>query len=110
MSLRFNENLSPQSVHLLSAKYAGCEHVRSFGLASADDGEVWNIAAGRGSVIVTKDADFQHRALLYGPPPKVIWVRIGNQPTQAVVQLLAAHQADVEAFLSDPAAGLLVLP
>jgi len=31
-----------------------------------------------GFVIVSKDSDFQQRSLLYGNPPKVVWIRLGN--------------------------------
>jgi predicted nuclease of predicted toxin-antitoxin system len=45
-----------------------------------------------------------------GPPPKVIWLRIGNGPTRDVVTLLRTRAADVQAFLADPAVAVLELP
>ena len=50
----------------------------------APDPDVWAYAATNRLVLVSKDIDFQQRALLYGHPPKVIWVRSGNGPTTAV--------------------------
>jgi predicted nuclease of predicted toxin-antitoxin system len=110
MSLLFDQNLSPFLVGLLAGSYPGCAHVRDFGLAESDDEDIWQCAAARGLAIVSKDADFQHRALLYGPPPKVIWVRIGNGPTSSVVRLLTEREPEVTAFLADEVAALLVLP
>jgi predicted nuclease of predicted toxin-antitoxin system len=59
--------------------------------------------------IVSKDRDFQHRALLLEHPPKVVWIRLGNCSTAAVAALLRARQGDLLAFEADPAASLLAL-
>jgi predicted nuclease of predicted toxin-antitoxin system len=45
-------------------------------------------SGGSGFVIVSKDADFHQRSLLYGHPPKFICLRIGNGSTSKVVQAL----------------------
>jgi predicted nuclease of predicted toxin-antitoxin system len=59
--------------------------------------------------IVSKDSDFQQRALLLGHPPKVVWLRLGNCSTAAVAALLRTRHADLLAFEADPTASLLVL-
>jgi predicted nuclease of predicted toxin-antitoxin system len=41
-----------------------------------------------------------------GPPPKVIWLRCGNQPTVVIANLLREHIAVIEAFELDDAACL----
>ena len=79
------------------------------GLSTADDHTVWLHARQHGLTIVSKDADFQQRALLYGHPPKVVWVRLGNCTTTAIATLLRAHLDDVRAFEADPLASFLVL-
>jgi predicted nuclease of predicted toxin-antitoxin system len=109
MTLLFDENLSHWLPNLRAAEYPGSQHVRDHGLARAADQDIWDFAIANGYMIVSKDIDFQHRALLYGPPPKVIWLRIGNGPTSAIVQLLRAHQADVLAFEGDLAASFLAI-
>ena len=88
MKLLFDENLSPRLVSLLTHEYAGSEHVRNVGLAAAADPVVWSFAAAQGFVIATKDSDFKHRALLFGHPPKVVWLRLGNCSTAAAAALL----------------------
>jgi predicted nuclease of predicted toxin-antitoxin system len=75
MSLLFDQNLSRHLVGLLAAEYPGSEHVEGAGLLGADDLTVWRYAARRSLMVVSKDSDFRHLALLHGPPPKVIWVR-----------------------------------
>jgi predicted nuclease of predicted toxin-antitoxin system len=83
--------------------------VRDVGLSTADDQAVWLYAASRGLVIVSKDSDFQQRALLHGHPPKVVWVRLGNCTTAAVAVLLRTRQADLLAFEADATASFLAL-
>jgi len=61
------------------------------------------------SVSSPKDDDFRQRSFLYGAPPKVIWVHLGNCRTADVVAILNARVAVVTAFLSDPTSSLLVV-
>lgn len=109
MKLLFDQNLSTRLVRLLAAEFPGSQHVRDAGLAAAPDPAVWTHAAAQGLVIVSKDSDFQHRALLLGHPPKVVWIRLGNCSTAAVAGLLRSRQADLLAFEADPTASLLAL-
>jgi predicted nuclease of predicted toxin-antitoxin system len=109
MRLLFDQNLSHRLVGLLGAEYPASAHVRDVGLAAAPDPDVWAFAARNEYAIVSKDTDFQQRALLLGHPPKVVWVRVGNCPTAAIVTLLRARHADLIAFDADPAASFLAL-
>jgi predicted nuclease of predicted toxin-antitoxin system len=104
-----DENLSHRLPGLLALEFPGSQHVRDAGLAAASDPAVWAHAASQGFVIVSKDTDFQQRPLLFGHPPKVVWIRLGNCPTAAVVALLRARQADLLAFEEDPTASFLAL-
>lgn len=79
------------------------------GLATADDQAIWRYAAQQQLAIVSKDSDFQYRALLHGHPPKVVWVRLGNCTTATVATLLRARQSDLLAFEADVVASILVL-
>ena len=109
MKLLFDQNLSHRLVLQLAAEFPGSAHVRDLALATATDAAVWAHAAATGFVIVSKDTDFQQRALLHGHPPKVIWVRLGNCPTAAVAALLRSRLADIQAFEADPLASFLAL-
>jgi predicted nuclease of predicted toxin-antitoxin system len=73
-------------------------------LAEASDRAVWDYAAANDFLIVSLDADFAERATLVGPPPKVIWLRCGNQPTDTIEKLLRHHAETILAFERDPAA------
>jgi predicted nuclease of predicted toxin-antitoxin system len=54
--------------------------------------------------------DFHQRAVLHGPPPKVVWIRLGNCTTKKIETLLRMRAADVKAFGEDKGAALLALP
>lgn len=58
---------------------------------------------------MTKDDDFRQRSFLRGPPPKVIWTKLGNCGTADIEAALRARHADVVAFAADPTAVLLVV-
>jgi predicted nuclease of predicted toxin-antitoxin system len=109
VKLLFDQNLSPRLVARLSDLYSHSTHVRDVGLERADDSAVWEHAAENGFTIISKDADFHQRSLLYGHPPKVIWVRLGNCRTEDVEDLLRQRVADIRAFKEDAEAAFLAL-
>ncbi|MEP6497481.1 hypothetical protein NDI40_06035 [Microcoleus vaginatus ZQ-A3] len=39
-------------------------------------------------MIVSKDSDFYQRSLIYGHPPKFIYLRVCNCSTSKIVQIL----------------------
>jgi predicted nuclease of predicted toxin-antitoxin system len=109
MKLLLDQNLSHRLVSQLAVGFSGSTHVRAVGLLDADDERIWDYAKRNGFSIVSKDSDFQQRALLYGHPPKVIWLRLGNSGTNAVAALLRTRQADILAFDADPMEAILIL-
>lgn len=60
-------------------------------------------------VIVSKDSDFRQMAFLSGPPPKVVWIALGNCTTDDVSALLRRRRSEIAAFVADPRAALLTL-
>ncbi len=109
MKLLLDENLSPELVAILSEIYSETAHVRDFDLKSAPDRILWAHAAREGYTIVTKDADFHHRSFLYGHPPKVIWIRVGNCSTRDIAALLVERREEIEALHLAPDSCFLVL-
>ena len=77
MKLLFDENLSPKLPRILAVDFLGSMHVRDCGLKGFPDEDVWEYARNNGFTIVSKDSDFYQRSLLYGHPPKLVWLRIG---------------------------------
>lgn len=106
MKLLFDQNLSFKLCRQLSDLFPESHQVRLAGLDRSDDREVWQYAATHSFALVTLDADFAEMAALKGPPPKVIWLRCGNQPTAAVQFLLRNHVEIIRMFAQDAAACL----
>jgi predicted nuclease of predicted toxin-antitoxin system len=98
MRLLFDEQLSEELCSLLSSVYPGALHIRQLGAGGASDAVVWQIAQDRGCILVTKDEDFHRLSVLRGAPPKIVWLRVGNCPTQTVAELLGRHIAAINYF------------
>lgn len=107
MKILFDHNLSHKLCDRLADLYEGSAHVRQEGLAEASDEEVWTYAKDRGFAIVTQDADFVDLSCLRSHPPKVIWLRCGNQKTGVVESLLRRHHNRISSFESDPVLGCI---
>lgn len=109
MKLLLDENLSPRLVRSLAAEFPESKHVNDLGLGGRPDHEIWEAAARGSYLLVSKDDDFQQLAFRFGPPPKVLRLRIGNSGTDRVLELLRASTHRIEAFHRDGEEALLVL-
>lgn len=109
MRLLFDANLSPALCGRLASVFPESIHVSTQRLGSASDADVWEFARARDLTIVSKDSDFHQRSLLYGAPPKVVWIRIGNCSTSDIERLLRRHAAALGAFERDAEAAFLEL-
>jgi len=106
MKLLFDRNLSFKLCRSLADLFPGSSQARLAELAEAPDRAVWDYAGANGFTLVSLDADFAEMATLIGPPPKVIWLRRGNQPTAAIEAMLREHAEAIAAFERDDAACL----
>jgi predicted nuclease of predicted toxin-antitoxin system len=107
--LLFDQNLSPELPLVLSDCFADAHHVRTTGLSAAPDSEVWAYAMRENCAIITKDSDFRQRSFLYGYPPKVIWIGLGNCSTSTKENLLRRRRGEILEFLSHRTKAFLVL-
>ena len=109
MRLLFDQNLSHKLVSLLADVYPHSAHVRDLGLTKANDIALWEHARKNNLAIVSKDEDFHQFSFLYGPPPKVVWVRLGNCTTTDVERTLRACRAKLLRFFADEEGAFLVV-
>jgi predicted nuclease of predicted toxin-antitoxin system len=79
------------------------------GLLGAPDRAIWRHAQEHGLVIVSRDEDFHRLSVFHGPPPKVIWIRLGNCSTDDIIGLLKTRHREIDAFLAHQEAGFLAL-
>ena len=62
--------------------------VRDLGLRDAEDREIFAQAKSASAVVMTKDRDFLALLFKQGPPPEVIWIRVGNSSNMALQSVL----------------------
>jgi predicted nuclease of predicted toxin-antitoxin system len=109
VKLLFDQNISQRLIEKLKDEFPGSAHVKDFRLQSADDEAIWNLAKQEEFTIVSKDSDFHQRSFLFGPPPKVIWIRCGNSSTIEIETILKIHVKDIQSFDNDRKAAFLAL-
>jgi len=95
-------------VRRLAREFPGSAHTYNLGLGEADDREIWIYAREHGFAIVSKDSDFHQLSVREGPPPKVVWVRLGNCSVDDVETILRAHVKDLEEFDAGAEAFLVI--
>jgi predicted nuclease of predicted toxin-antitoxin system len=99
LKLLFDQNLSRKLVNRLADIFPESSHVQFHDLAEKADTEIWEFAKLNDFCIVTQDADFPERSRLYGSPPKVVWLRCGNTPTNQVEALIRSGATAIQELL-----------
>jgi predicted nuclease of predicted toxin-antitoxin system len=107
MKLLFDQNLSHRLVGRLDDLYPQSTHVRDVELQWATDQEVWEFAEEEGYTIVTKDSDFNEMLVVWGSPPDVIWLRLGNCTTDAIERAIRNNADALEELAQSEETGLL---
>lgn len=109
MKLLFDENLSPKLPSRLSDLFPNSLHVRDVGMKATIDPIVWDYAKDNNLMIVSKDVDMHDLSLVFGNPPKVIWLRLGNCSTSQVESLMRQNFDAIKLFDEDENLSLLAL-
>ena len=109
MKLLFDENLAPSLVLALADIFPHSEHVARIGLGAAPDREVWEYAREHNYTLVSKDSDFHELSLMYGSPPKVVWIRRGNCTTRQIEFILRNKLENIKSLADNPESTYLVI-
>ena len=109
MKLLLDENLSDRVIPQIEALYPDSAHVKTLSLTNTDDTKIWEFAKDNGFIVVSKDSDFYQLSLLRGHPPKFIYLRIGNSPTDRIVQVLKGSFDMIAQFERQVEESILVL-
>ena len=104
-----DENLSPKIVRLFDPRFPGTMHVSSAGLAGSGDEAIWRYAGEHGFVVLSKDSDFNQRALLRGHPPKIVWARVGEMRTNEIAATVLARADELDRFEDDAELSVFVI-
>ncbi len=100
MRLLFDQNISFRIRKKLIDTFPDCKHVSDCGLMGSNDPDIWEYAKNNNYSIVTFDSDFYDISLIYGHPPKIIWIRSGNLTTNEIVKLTIRNKHIIEKFLT----------
>ena len=103
MIVWLDAQLSPALANWITEQFTPIQAVpvRELGLRNADDHEIYAQARSAGAVVMTKDRDFLHLLFEQGPPPQVIWLRVGNSSNQALQAVLLRTLEQALASLRD---------
>ncbi len=101
MKLFFDQNISFRVTELIKDFFPDAKHVKEFDLQFSTDKQIWNYAKENDYNIVTFDADFYDLVTLYGHPPKIIWLRLGNTSSRNIATILSGYSELVNSFLTD---------
>lgn len=99
MKLLLDENLSRRIVPFIQEDYPQSTQVALVNLERKPDREIRQYAIDNGYVIVTYDADYYELNMVYGQPPKIIWIKAGNQTKADIIKLLLDNRNIIEQVL-----------
>lgn len=77
-----------------------CIHVLDVGLATSADIDICRYAEAETRIIISKDEDFFYLANQPQAQLRVIWVRLGNCRTAALLQAFESHWPKIESCLA----------
>lgn len=100
MTFIIDENLSWRLIRLMSDEFPGIQHVNQCNLERADDHAVWAFAKTNQLALLSKDDDMRELVQANGPPPKLVWLKLGNVSTSEIARTLKAHAPEIRGFLS----------
>jgi predicted nuclease of predicted toxin-antitoxin system len=81
--------------------YSESTSIKKENLLNALDREIWEYAKKNQYTIVTQDSDFNNLNILFGFPPKIIWIRTGNLSTSSIVGILVSYKGEIKEFTED---------
>jgi predicted nuclease of predicted toxin-antitoxin system len=109
LKLLVDENLPLRLVDDFSDLFPNSLHVYSAGLGSTADAVIWEYAKSGGFTFLTKDKDFAHLSLIWGAPPKVILLQMGNCSVSRLANIIRQNAVRFSDFERDDRRGLLIL-
>lgn len=98
MKLLLDQNISHRLLNYIQDILPEAKQVRQLGLENHSDKLIWEYAKENGYDILTFDGDFYDFSLVWGHPPKIVWIRTDNQTTKNVEEILRKHISTLEEF------------
>ena len=89
MHVWVDAQLPPRLAQWLAARFSvTASHVSDLGLLTATDDEIFERARAADVVVLTKDLDFVQLLERRGPPPRVVWLTVGNLTNEDLLRIL----------------------
>jgi predicted nuclease of predicted toxin-antitoxin system len=104
--LLFDSNISFRIKKLLQKQFPSF-HVSDYLKSPMPDLQIWKLARENKLIIVTYDEDFNEIQTLKGFPPKIIWLRFGNQTTIYIANKILFYQEQISQFAESEELGIL---
>jgi predicted nuclease of predicted toxin-antitoxin system len=101
VKLLFDQNISHRLISLIQDILPVARQLRHLGLENYSDKQIWEFAKEHDYTIVTFDGDFYDFSLVWGHPPKIIWIRTYNQTTKNVEEILRKYLNTLIDFQGD---------
>ena len=100
MKFLVDNQLPPVLAQYLRKRGFDCQHVLETGLGDALDSEICRYAELEERIIISKDEDFFYFAKKRDAKIKVIWVRLGNCRTPALLAAFERSWPNIESCLT----------
>lgn len=85
--------VSPYLAQWLASEFdVEARPVRSLGLRDAKDRDIFLAAREADAVVLTKDRDFVILLEQLGPPPRILWLTLGNTSNAHLKEVLTQHR------------------
>ncbi len=107
MKLLFDENISWRIKKKLQNTFPVCLHVSDISPKLLSDTLIWNYAKEHNFIIVTFDEDFVDIQIINGFPPKILWLRGGNKPTNIIVEKIIKYENEIINLFLDKEQGII---
>jgi len=101
MNILFDQNISFRLIKKIGDVFPLAKQVKELNLKNSADKEIWEFARDNDYTIITFDSDFYDFSIVWGHPPKIIWIRTGNKTTNEIERILRKHKDTINYFYED---------
>ena len=98
MKVLVDQQLPPSLKAFFEGRGIDAVHVSDVGLETQKDRTIWEYAKSNGLEIVSKDEDFLYLAYQDQSGPRLIWVRLGNCSSAALMETFERLWPQIEAW------------
>ncbi len=108
MKILLDANISYRVVNKIKDVFPKASHLKFHTLEECDDIKIWEFAKENNYTIITNDSDFNDFLMVWGMPPKIIWLRMGNLSTKNIIKLLISKKQNILDFINNEKTGILI--